>query len=164
VITDGDGTLSREDSSRLFGYQTHIFDGNFYTGFQSWRHTKAFSDYMRDRKIEDLDEMGLTFHAGVMSQMKKPAVILSSGAYEIWRQAAMRFGMSVYCGEMMAAETKYFVVKFLQEAGFYVTAYGDSMNDYFMLKQADEAYLVRKPNGAISSSLKNRDLEGIRIV
>lgn len=38
------------------------------------------------------------------------------------------------------------------------------MNDYFMLKRSDEAFLIAKPTGALSSSLKNRDLEGIHIV
>ena len=38
------------------------------------------------------------------------------------------------------------------------------MNDYFMLKQADEGYLVAKPDGTISRSLKGRNTEGLIIV
>lgn len=29
------------------GYKTHIFDGNFYTGFQAWRHSREMTDYLR---------------------------------------------------------------------------------------------------------------------
>ena len=50
------------------------------------------------------------------------------------------------------------------EKGIAVTAFGDSMNDYYMLKQADTAYLVLKKDGTVSSSLKGRDLEGIKYV
>jgi hypothetical protein len=38
------------------------------------------------------------------------------------------------------------------------------MNDYFMLKQADEGYLLRKQDGTLSRSLKGRDTEGLIIV
>lgn len=64
----------------------------------------------------------------------------------------------------MSADTKFFIAKFLHEAGREVLAYGDSMNDYFMLKQADQGYLVSRQNGSISRSLDGRDLEGIRLV
>ncbi len=38
TLLDGDKTVTKEDSSHaVFGYTTHIYDGNFYTGFQSWR-------------------------------------------------------------------------------------------------------------------------------
>ena len=64
----------------------------------------------------------------------------------------------------MSAETKFFITKKLQEAGKTVIAYGDGMNDYFMLKQADEGYLVVKQDKTISRSLKGRDVEGLTIV
>ena len=70
----------------------------------------------------------------------------------------------MYCGEQMSAETKYFIVKFLQEQGVRIVAYGDSMNDYYMLKQADEGYLIAKADGTLSRSLKYMDTEGITVV
>ena len=64
----------------------------------------------------------------------------------------------------MSAETKLYITKMLQRAGKHVIAYGDGMNDYFMLKQADEGYLLRKQDGTLSRSLKGRDTEGLNIV
>ena len=64
----------------------------------------------------------------------------------------------------MSAETKFFIVKYLQQAGKRVIAYGDGMNDYFMLKQADIGYLVLKDDGTISKSLIGRELGGIVLV
>ena len=64
----------------------------------------------------------------------------------------------------MSAETKYFITKYLQEAGKRVVAFGDGLNDYYMLKQVDTGYLVRKPDGKVSRSLKNRNLEGLIFV
>ena len=55
------------------------------------------------------------------------------------------------------------ITKYLQKHRR-VKAFGDSMNDYFMLKRADKVFLISKPDGTLSSSLKNRNLEGIRIV
>lgn len=64
----------------------------------------------------------------------------------------------------MSAETKYFITKFLQRAGKKVIAYGDGMIDYFMLKQAEQGYLVRRLDGSISQSLKEQDMEGLILV
>ena len=36
----------------------------------------------------------------------------------------------------------------------------DSMNDYYMIRQADKGYLVRRADGSLSRSLKGKDLEG----
>ena len=64
----------------------------------------------------------------------------------------------------MSAETKYYITKFLQAAGKTVVAYGDGMNDYYMLKQANTGFLVTKRDGSVSRSLKNQDLEGLIFV
>lgn len=41
TLLDGDRTLTMEDSSRaVFGYRTHVFDGDFYTGYQVWRQNR----------------------------------------------------------------------------------------------------------------------------
>ena len=64
----------------------------------------------------------------------------------------------------MSADAKFFITKFLQEAGKTVIAYGDSMNDYYMLKQANLGYLVMKSDGSISRSLSGKDLGGIEFV
>ena len=64
----------------------------------------------------------------------------------------------------MAAETKFFITKILQQSGRKVVALGDGMNDYYMLKQADTACLGRKKKGDISRSLRTMNLEGIHVI
>jgi len=38
------------------------------------------------------------------------------------------------------------------------------MNDYYMLKQADEGFLIARADGTLSRSLKHMDVEGITVV
>ena len=64
----------------------------------------------------------------------------------------------------MAAETKLYITKYLQDAGKTVVAYGDGMNDYYMLVQADQGFLISKQGGRISRSLLGMNLEGLTIV
>lgn len=165
TLADGDKTLTIEDSSSLIGYKTNIFNGNFYTGFQAWRHSREMTDFLRFNEYSNksIEEIGLHLNDAVVRKLMKPSVILTSGYYGIWKQIANKLEMPLFHGEQMSAETKYFIVKFLQKENIKVAAYGDGMNDYYMLKQADEGYLVSKPDGSLSSSLKNKDLEGIHI-
>lgn len=94
----------------------------------------------------------------VINKIENPAVILTTGYYGIWKQLSEKQHMLVYYGDKMLAETKFFVTKFLQKSGIMVTAFGDSMNDYYMLKQADKSFLILKKDGTISSSLKEKIL------
>lgn len=160
-LVDGDKTLIKEDSSALLGYKTHSFDGNYYTGFQAWRHHRELTDFLRfiECSGQDIENLDLNINGSVLEKISGDAVILTSGHSGIWKQIADKVGMSVYYGAQMSSDTKYFIAKFLQEKGTYVTAFGDSMNDYYMLKQADNAYLVMKKDGTASASLKGRNLE-----
>lgn len=161
VLLDGDKTLTIEDSSRtVFGYKTHLYDGNFYTGYQAWRQDEEFKRY----SFDDLTEIPVHFNETVKNAITGDTYILTSGHERVWSFLAKHLGLDFFCGARMAAETKYFITKHLQEAGKRVIAYGDGMNDYFMLKQADEGYLVAKQDGTISSSLKNRDMEDLIVV
>lgn len=165
-LTDGDKTLISEDSSSVLGYKTHIFDGNFYTGFQAWRHAGEMKDFLRPIgwTSQPFEKLGVHFNYSVIERITMPCVILTSGYYRIWQNIANELEMQMYCGEQMSAETKYFITKFLQEKGIKVIAYGDSMNDYYMLKQADEGYLIAKADGTLSRSLDNMNMEGITVV
>ena len=165
VLADGDKTLINEDSSGLIGYTTHIFDGNFYTGFQSWRHHNELGEYLKylDFNCPNISEIGITYDDTVVNDLNGGAII-TSGYYGIWKQISEKLGISLYHGNQISAETKYYVTKYLQNRGCKVVAYGDSMNDYYMLKQADEGYLKTKMDGSISRSLKEKSLEGIVIV
>ena len=160
ILTDGDRTLIREDSSSLIGYKTHIFDGNFYTGFQSFVHHENMMKYTNASKKLNIPEC--TYNDFVLKHMDN-GFILTSGQPDIWKNISEKIKRAVFFGNQMSADTKFFITKFLQK-NRKVRAFGDSMNDYFMLKRADEAFLIAKQTGEISSSLKNRNLEGIQIV
>lgn len=161
VLLDGDKTLTIEDSSNtVFGYKTHLYDGNFYTGYQAWKQNREFKQY----HFDDLTEMPVRLNEKVKSSLTTDSYILTSGHERVWRFISGRLGIGFYYGTEMSAETKLYITKLLQDKGKKVIAYGDGMNDYYMLKQADRGYLVSKQDGTISRSLKGRDLEGLIIV
>ncbi|MCI8860068.1 MAG: AAA family ATPase [Lachnospiraceae bacterium] len=165
VLSDGDKTLSSEDSSALVGYRTHLFDGNFYTGFQSWIHNRKFYDFMNENHCQcDLGNLDIHLNEMILREVKASGAVLTSGYYEIWKQISHKLRIPFFYGEQMSAETKFFIVKYLQQAGKKVKAYGDGMNDYFMLRQADIGCLMLKKDGTISRSLIGRELEGIVFV
>ncbi|MGP1612866.1 MAG: AAA family ATPase [Catonella sp.] len=165
-LSDGDKTFIKEDSSEILGYKTHLFDGNFYSGFQAWRHNSELMDYLKliNYSIQSIDNMNLTINEKVQDKIKGFSVILTTGYYDVWKQIAYKYNLPLFCGSQMCSDTKYFITKFLQERGSKVMAFGDSMNDYFMLKQANISYLMLKKDGSISSSLRGRDLEGLILV
>ena len=161
TLLDGDKTITKEDSSHaVFGYTTHIYDGNFYTGFQSWRQAEEFKSY----SFDDLKELPVGLNEKVCKALNKDSFILTSGHERVWRFIADYLGVPFFTGIEMSAETKFFITKKLQEAGKTVIAYGDGMNDYYMLKKADVGYLIPKEDGTISRSLKGKDLGGVDIV
>ena len=93
----------------------------------------------------------------------KNYVILSSGIKMLWERLSERFALkNVIADTLISADTKYFVVKLLQEKGYTVTAFGDGRNDYYMLKQADKGYLYI--GKYLSRSLRDSDLSGISLV
>lgn len=157
VLLDGDKTLTMEDSSTVFGYSTNLYDGNFYTGYQTWKQKEEFRRY----RIPDIKSMPVPLNRHICCRITKDSYILTSGHEEIWQYIAGELKIPFYGGSEMSAETKFYITKYLQEAGRKVEAYGDGMNDYFMLKQADAGYLVTKRDGSVSRSLKGRDMEGL---
>lgn len=160
-LFDGDKTLTIEDSSSaVLGYRTNIYDGNFYTGFQAWRQSKDFEGYVCPK----LETIPVTLNDKITCRLTGSSFILTSGHCEIWRVISTQLNIPCYSGVQMSAETKLFITKYLQDAGKKVIAFGDSMNDYFMLKTANEGYLVTKQNGTLSRSLMNRDIGGLIIV
>lgn len=165
-LIDGDRTFIKEDSSAVLGYRTHLFDGNFYSGFQAWRHNRDLTDYLRyiDYSVKPIDSIGLTLNEIVYRRIEGYSAILTTGHYGTWKQITDKYGIPFFYDRQMCSDTKYFIAKFLQERGCRVIAFGDSMNDYFMLKQADAAFLVLKNDGTVSSSLSGRDLEGFVLV
>ena len=161
-ICDGDKTLIRQDSFRLCtnGYTVRSFYGNFYTGFQSLSFTREVQELSYDfEKLDSVESNDM-----IMSRITgKNYIILSSGIKEIWEQLSAKLGLkNIIADTMVSADTKYYVVKLLQESGYRITAYGDGKNDLYMLKKADESYLYI--GKYLSRSLKYADTSGIRLL
>ena len=160
-LIDGDKTLIKEDSSRtVFGYKTNIFDGNYYTGFQMWKQKREFLNY----NIPLPNKIPVHVNEKVSDIIKSSAFILTSGHDNIWEVISSNLNIPFFGGNQMSAETKLFITKELQKHGKNVIAIGDGMNDYYMLKQADQGYLVKKDNGSVSRSLINVELGGFKFV
>lgn len=161
TLLDGDKTLTVEDSSgAVLGYKTNLYDGNFYTGYQSWKQAKDF----RDLVCPQITYPPVPLREDILCRINSPAFILTSGHTDIWKNLSENLRIPYFCGPEMSADTKFFITKELQKNGKSVIAYGDSLNDYYMLKQADQGYLIAKTDGTVSRSLCDRDLEGLAIV
>ena len=159
-IFDGDKTITSYDCSTEFlNYHTNIFDGNFYTGWQFWKQSLDFLKI--DKRIE---LSNISFNTNIIDNIDENSFILTSGNPTIWKKISSQLGIECFCGDMMSAETKYFIVKFLRENGYKVNAWGDSFSDYFMLLQADHGYIVKHKSGQISKSFGNVDISEMTIV
>ena len=160
-LLDGDKTITCEDTSgTILGYKTNLYDGNFYTGYQAWKQNNEFEKY----SCPDLNKIDIKFQQHILDSIQAPAYILTSGNKEVWEHISHLLNIPCFNGVEMSAETKLYITKFLQDAGLNVIAYGDGMNDYYMLKQADKGFLKTKPNGEVSRSLIGKDLEGLILV
>ncbi len=161
-LVDGDKTFINEDSFRLStgNYKVKAFDGNFYTGFQSW----LFAGEVRKLSFDygKLDEVSL--NETVRDRLKgKEFVILSAGVSELWERLADKFGISTWFADThISADTKYYVTKLLRWKGYRIVAYGDSRNDLYMLREADEGFLYI--GGRMSSSLQMTDTRGVKLM
>lgn len=161
-ICDGDKTIITQDSFRLCtdNYVTNIFDGGFYTGYQSFAFSKETAGL--DYNVNKLSDICINDTVYDMVRDKN-YVILSSGITSLWERIASRLGLkNVVADTNISADTKYFVVRILQDNGYSVTAYGDGRNDYYMLKQADTGYLYI--GSYLSRSLRKTDLSGISLL
>lgn len=161
-ICDGDKTIIEQDSFRVCtsGHVTHVFDGNFYTGYQALQFTNEVEKLSYDTaKLGTVD-----LNKRIFDRISdKNYVILSSGIKMLWERLSEQLMIkNVIADTHISADTKFFVVKLLQERGYTVTAYGDGRNDYYMLKQADKGYLYI--GKYLSHSLRDSDLSGISLV
>lgn len=111
TLTDGDRTLIREDSSSLIVYKTHIFDGNFYTGFQSFLHHENIMKYTNASKKLPMPEF--TYNDFVLKHMDK-GFILTSGQPDIWENISEKIKRPVFFGNQMSADTKFFITNIMQ--------------------------------------------------
>jgi len=160
-IADGDKTIIKQDSFKLCSnYTTTVFDGDFYTGYQSMQFAKEIKDISYNyEKISSIEVNKLVFK----QICDKNYIVLSSGVSELWQKISSQFKINyVFADPLISADTKYFVVKLLQMFGYTVSAYGDSKNDLYMLKAADIGYLCIGTR--MSRSLKMANTSGIKLL
>ena len=161
-IADGDKTIILQDSFRVCAdnHITHVFDGNFYTGYQSLCYTEEVSALHYDMDKLSLIQLNDTVYSMIAD---KKYVVLSAGIKQLWNELSKRLKLkNVIADTMISADTKYFVVKMLRENGYKVISYGDSKNDYYMLKQSDEGYLYI--GSYLSRSLRDTNTSGLRLL
>ena len=160
-IVDGDRTAIEQDSFRFCcNGKTAVFDGNFYTDYQSFlfmreQHRLTEDDYMHIVELRKNEHIWSI--VGTANY-----VVLSSGITELWQRIGAHHELkNVIADPMISADTKYYVVKILQQYGYTVRAYGDSKIDLYMLRQADEGTLYI--GNRISRSLAGESLRGITL-
>ncbi len=161
-ICDGDKTIIYQDSFRACtnNFVTHAFDGNFYTGYQSLKFSSEIVDLSYDfdmLKTISLNDM-------VFKRISnKNYIVLSSGVDILWKRLSKLLGIkNIIADTLISADTKYFVIKLLQEQGYKITAYGDGKNDLYMLKKADNGFLFI--GSYLSRSLRESNTAGIKLI
>lgn len=160
-IVDGDKTIIKQDSFRICStHKTTCFDGDFYTGYQSLCFSKETGELHFDYDKVAILQINPLVYERVCNA---PYIILSAGITRLWNVIGKRLGLSpIFADPTISADTKYFVVKNLQYAGYTISAYGDSKNDLYMLKAADHGYLFLGER--ISRSLTTASTRGLQLL
>lgn len=157
-IFDGDKTVVLCDATLKFtGTESHTHHNKFYTGYQFFRQHLGMS-HIREVEISEED---VPWNHDVIPFMQGKSIILSSGSDKVWNKIGHMlrnkgYDVSVFAGDMISSETKYYITKFLMERGTEVMAYGDSRNDYFML-------MIAKVGTVVASMGLNKNLEGYNL-
>ena len=157
-VVDGDKTIITQDSYRFCCHsKTKIFDGDFYTGYQSFLFEKELQAASIDKsKIPEITINNEVYDVVAANNY----VVLSSGIKDLWSNIANANNLgAIYASPYISADVKYYVVKQLREHGYTVFAYGDSKIDLYMLREADKGFLYIGKR--ISRSLKNESLSGL---
>lgn len=161
-IVDGDKTIIEKDSFSVStnNYITHVFDGNFYTGYQSMKFTQETESLKYNMSILSTITLNDVIYSRIAD---KNYIVMSSGVPKLWDRLSEFLGLrNVIADTLISADTKYYVIKLLQSKGYRVIAYGDGKNDYYMLKQADMGYLYI--GSYLSRSLRDTDMSGISLI
>lgn len=161
-IVDGDKTFINEDSFRLCseGYISKVFDGNFYTGYQGYCFEKESANIaLNYERLQSCTVNKLVWQRIAGENF----VVLSAGITQIWERLQQQFKIPyVIASPHISADTKYYIGKILQDNGYYIKVYGDSKNDLYLLKEANEGYLCLGKH--ISRSLAKTDISQISFI
>lgn len=90
-------------------------------------------------------------------------IVLSAGISSLWEKLAVQFHVPhVIADPLISADTKYYIAKLLRASGYWITAYGDSKNDLYLLKEADEGYLYI--GNKLSRSIVHDDTSNLHLL
>lgn len=161
TLLDGDKTITEKDTACvIFNARTHTFDTNVYTGYQFWKFDKEIKRNITEEYIRsNIGKVGI--RVDFINSIHNP-VIISSGFSEIWEKVIGKdMGIQTFAGININSDTKFFITKFLKEKGYKVNAFGDSKNDLYMLKEADNGTLI--VNKHLSRSITYEEIENLNI-
>ena len=135
-MVDGDKTIIIQDSYRFCcNGKTKIFDGDFYTGYQSFLFEKELQTASIDKsKIAEITINNEVYDIVASNNY----VVLSSGIKDLWSDIANAKNLgTIFASPYISADVKYYVVKQLREHGYTIFAYGDSKIDLYMRYMCD---------------------------
>lgn len=162
TLVDGDKTFINEDSFRLCcgDYKTSVFDGDWYTGYQSY----CFDKEVAQLRLDSGSLQHCTRNRTMLLRLHNETyIIISSGVASLWEALETQMNIPyVIASPLISADTKYYIAKLLRERGYCVKGYGDSKNDIYMLKEADEGYLC--VGSRMSRSLLTCDTSGVSLL
>lgn len=161
-LVDGDKTIISQDSFRICSnnYKTTVFDGDFYTGYQSLLFSQEAKSVKYDLKLLSQIKLNDEIFARIKDQKY---FVISAGITMLWKELSSKFNLiNVVATPLISADTKYFIAKILKEAQYTVIAYGDSKNDLYMLHHADIGYLYIGEK--LSKSLKDVNTANLRLI
>lgn len=125
-MVDGDKTIIIQDSYRFCcNGKTKIFDGDFYTGYQSFLFEKELQTASIDKsKIAEITINNEVYDIVASNNY----VVLSSGIKDLWSDIANAKNLgTIFASPYISADVKYYVVKQLREHGYTIFAYGDTV-------------------------------------
>lgn len=165
-IADGDKTIIRQDSFRFCcNGETKVFDGNFYTGYQSFLFWKELQESGLDKGRFDEEKIAaIEINEPLWTEVRNHNyVILSSGIESLWKKIGQYKGIDyIVADPLISADTKYYIVKLLKEQGYTISAYGDSKIDLDMLREADKGMLYI--GDRMSKSLEGESLKNLHLI
>ena len=109
-MVDGDKTIIIQDSYRFCcNGKTKIFDGDFYTGYQSFLFEKELQTASIDKsKIAEITINNEVYDIVASNNY----VVLSSGIKDLWSDIANAKNLgTIFASPYISADVKYYVVK-----------------------------------------------------
>ncbi len=157
LLSDGDKTLTRNDLTKSVDVPEDlkakgVFAGDRYTTYQFWIARQSHA------RLPDIDGRmraaagKAEFVPEVLEDLRRVdafKVVITAGLEALWGYAIkdagvfdMAVGSEPSARRNLSQMGKMLVARYLREKGFEVIALGDNMVDYYMLLEADRAYVM----------------------